>query len=265
MGSTPPSSKRMKTRGVKRGGRLESWFVGEDEKIGKYLHETSRKAINNPKLITFNWLKEQKLTKVRSLSKEQLLKRFLEMFGNIYLNLLRVFYNNLQIVGDNICSYVKGIDMKITHEVWFVIAGLKYARLRINKGNIGVVEEFNIMQFYRSCLKNPQSKVRNFSVGGLRLNERLIAFIVSWMLTPRGSNHSMLTEEDLVFIYCIMNKIKINWIDIIKEHMQKSMTLSDYHYPYVILISKFLHYFEVDLEEDKLKWSKHHTKSPMAL
>jgi len=30
--------------------------------------------------------------------------------------------------------------------------------------------------------------------------------------------------------------------------MQKSTRLSDYHYPYAILISKFLHYFEVNLE-----------------
>jgi len=48
-----------------------------------------------------------------------------------------------------------------------------------------------------------------------------------------------------------MNKVKINWIHIIKEHMLKSMRLSDYHYPYAILISKFLHYFEVDLEEEQ--------------
>jgi len=59
----------------------------------------------------------------------------------------------------------------------------------------------------------------------------------------------MLTEEDLVLIYCIMNKVKINWINIIMEHMQKSTRLNDYHYPHVVLISKFLHYFEVDLEE----------------
>jgi len=54
MESTPPPSKRMKSKGVKRSGRLEGWFAKEDEKIEKYLHETSRKAINNPKLVTFN-------------------------------------------------------------------------------------------------------------------------------------------------------------------------------------------------------------------
>jgi len=82
---------------------------------------------------------------------------------------------------------VKGVDIEITHDVWTVITGLKYIGLRINKGNIGVVEEFNKMQFYKSFLKNPLSKVRNFLVGELKLNERLIAFITYWMLTPRGA------------------------------------------------------------------------------
>jgi len=129
--------------------------------------------------------------------KEQLLKWFLEFSRNIYPDLVKVFYTNLHVVGDNLCSHVKRIDMEITPEVWSVVARFKYVGLRINKGNIGVVEEFNKMQYYRSCLKNPQSKLRNFSVGGMKLNERIIAFIVSWMLTPRGSNHSVLTGRIL--------------------------------------------------------------------
>jgi len=32
--------------------------------------------------------------------------------------------------------------------------------------------------------------------------------------------------------------------------MQKSMRLSDYHYPYAVLISKLLLYFEVNLEDE---------------
>jgi len=83
-----------------------------------------------------------------------------------------------------------------------------------------------------------------------------IAFIVTWMLTPRGNNHSTLSEEDLVFIYCIMNKIKINWIHVFKEHMLNSIRLCDYHYPYAILITKFLHYFEVDLEDEQFELVK---------
>jgi len=156
----------------------------------------------------------------------------------------------LKFEGNNLVSHVKGVDMEITRDVWAVVTGLKYVGLRINKGNIGVVENFNKVQYYRSCLKNPQTQIRTCSIGGLKLNERLLALIVTWILTPKGSNHSVLTEEDLVYIYCIMNKVKINWIHIIKEHMQISMRLSDYHYPYGVLISKFLLYFEVNLEDE---------------
>ena len=112
------------------------------------------------------------------------------------------------------------------------------------------MEDFNKVQYYKSCLKIQNAQVRTCSVGGLKLDERVLALIVIWILTPRGSNHFVLIEEDLVYIYCIMKKIKINWIHIIKEHMQKAMRLSDYHYPYGVLISKFLLYFEVNLEDE---------------
>jgi len=35
--------------------------------------------------------------------------------------------------------------------------------------------------------------------------------------------------------------------------MQKAMRLCDFHYPYAILISKILHYFEVDIEGELAK------------
>jgi len=56
MASTPQSSKRMKTRAVRSGAKLEGWFLGESELIEKYLHETSRKIVNTPKLVSFTWM-----------------------------------------------------------------------------------------------------------------------------------------------------------------------------------------------------------------
>ena len=61
------------------GGRLEGWFSGDNELIEKYRFETIRKVINNSKVVSFSWLKSQKLNDVRNLLKEQMLKRFLEM------------------------------------------------------------------------------------------------------------------------------------------------------------------------------------------
>jgi len=164
MVSTPPSSKRMKTRVVRSGGKLEGWFSEETKLIDKYLHEISRKIVNTPKLVSFTWMKQHNLIVVRSLLKEQRLKRFLELSGNIYPDLVKVFYTNLQFNGDTLNSHVKGVDIVITNDVWAAITGLKFSGVRINKGNLGMIEEFNKMQFYKNCLKNPLSKVRNFFV-----------------------------------------------------------------------------------------------------
>jgi len=200
----------MKSRGVKSSGKLEGWFSGDADLINKYLLETSRKNVNTPKVVSFTWMKQQKLDSVRSILKEQKLKRFLELTGKIYPDLVKVFYTNFQFSDNSLISHVKGVNMVITSDVWSVVTGLKSSGMRINRGNLGIVEEFNKIQFYKGCLENPHSKVRNFSVGGLKLDERLVAFIISWILKPRGSNHSTPSEEDLLLIYCIMNKVKIN-------------------------------------------------------
>jgi len=102
MASTPPSSKRINTRAVRSGGKLEGWFSGESELIVKYLHETSRKIVNTPKLVSFTWMKQQNHIMVKSLLKEQRLKSFLEIFGTIYPDLVKVFYTNLQFNGDTL-------------------------------------------------------------------------------------------------------------------------------------------------------------------
>jgi len=162
------SAKRMKTGAIRSGGKLEGWFSGIFELINKYLYETIRKIVNTPKLVSFTWKKQQNLSIVRSLLKEQRLKRFLKLTGNIYPNLVNVFYANLQFNGDSLVSHVKGVDMVITNDVGTTVTGLKFSGVRINRGNLAIVEEFNKMQFYKSCLKNPLSKVRNFSVGGLK-------------------------------------------------------------------------------------------------
>ena len=179
---------------MRSGGRLEGWFSGDNKLIERYHFETSTKVINNPKIVSFDWLKNQKLDNVRKLLKDQLLRRFLEKKGNIYPDLIRVFYTDLKFEGNNLVSHVKGVDMEITHDVWVAVTGLKYVGLRINKGNLGVVEYFNKVQYYKSCLKNQQAQVRTCSVGGLKLDERVFALIVTWILTPRGINHYVLTE-----------------------------------------------------------------------
>jgi len=114
MDSTPPISKRVKSKAIRSGGRLEGWFSGDNDLIERYRFGTNTKVINNPKVVCFDWLKSQKQDNVRRLLKDQSLRKFLEMKGNIYPYLIRVFYRNLKFEGNNLVSHVKGVDTEIT-------------------------------------------------------------------------------------------------------------------------------------------------------
>jgi len=94
------------------------------------------------------------------------------MNGNIFPDLVKVFYTNPIIDDENMFSHVKGVDMEITPVVWTTVTGLKYFGARVGKGNTSVVEKFNKIQYYVSCLGNPLMKVKGFHVGALKLDEK---------------------------------------------------------------------------------------------
>jgi len=145
---------------------------------------------------------------------------------------------------------VKGIDIAVNEEVWLSVTGLRNEGATVSRGNTSELGNFNKVQFYKSCLRNQESASRTFNVGGLVAIPRLLAYIVIWVLTPRGLNHATLTEEDLILMYCLMNKIKVNWVNMIREHLFKVGKKLEYRIPYVILLSQFIEYFDIDVETE---------------
>jgi len=71
--------------------------------------------------VSLIWLKEQNLKEVRKALKDQKLRRFVEMFGNTFPNLVKAFDTNLLVDGENMYSHVKELDMEITLDVWTAI------------------------------------------------------------------------------------------------------------------------------------------------
>jgi len=70
---------------------------------------------------------------------------------------------------------------------------------------------------------------------------------------PRGFNHATLTEKDLILMYYLMNKIKVNWVNVIREHLFKVGKKLEYRIPYVILLSQFIEYFEINVENEVIE------------
>jgi len=154
---------------------------------------------------------------------------------------------------DIIYSQVKRVDISINDEVWLAIAGLRNIGIPIGKSNIVGLEDFNKVQFFKSCLRNPNTKSRSYYVGGLAVIPSILAFIVIRLVTPRGFNRVVLTEEDLLLMYCLLGKIKVNWVSVIKEHIRRKI---EYKISYVILISHFIESFEIDFKGEVVETMK---------
>ena len=96
----------------------------------------------------------------------------------------------------------------------------------MRKGETGAVPEFNKMQYYGQCLRNPIAEIKHFYVGGLKVDQRLLGMIVTKILVRRGSNHSTLNEGDLILMYCIEHNIQVDWIYVFRDHMLKAKRLT---------------------------------------
>jgi len=168
---------------------------------------------------------------------------------NVYPDLVKVFRTNMRYDEDTIYSQLKGIDTCINDQVWLAIAGLQNDGIPVGRSHAVGLERFNKAQFFKLCLRNTNTESRSYSVGILAISPCILAFIVIWLLTPRECNHAVLTEEHLMLMYCLMGKIHVNWVSVIKEHIIKIRRKVEYKIPYVVLISHFFEYFEIDIEE----------------
>ena len=152
---------------------------------------------------------------------------------------------------ENLYLQVKGTNIAINEEVWLSVIGLRNDGATVSRGNTSKLGNFNKVQFYKSCLRNQESASRTFNVGGFAATPRILAYIVIWVLTSRSFNHATLIEDDLILTYCLMNKIKVNWVNVIHEHLFKVGKKLEYRIPYVIL--QFIEYFEIDVESELVK------------
>ena len=126
---------------------------------------TNRKQISIPKVPRFSWLRVEGFESLFQQLKHQKLKTFLELLGKIYPDLVKVFFTDLEFKNDVLLSSIKGVRMKINKRAWKDVVGLKSKGVQVRKGEIGVVSEFNKMQYYGQCLRNPVAEIKHFHVG----------------------------------------------------------------------------------------------------
>ncbi|KAG2384439.1 uncharacterized protein HKW66_Vig0147970 [Vigna angularis] len=119
------------------------------------------------------------------------LLKFLEMTNDCYHDLIQVFYHNLKVVDDVICSRVKGVDIKIDDEIWLSFTGLKAEGFMSHERNSELNQWTNKKKIYKEYLTSP----------------------------TRLKVYKPCLLDDLFLVHAIKTRIPTNWVAVMSEHM----------------------------------------------
>ena len=117
-----------------------------------------------------------------------------------YTDLVKFFYTITHINGNTrfLCPEVKGQQIVVTPQVWSNTIGQSSEGIMANQ--LGLKEvgfSFNKVKKYKSMMKNPSvydvivTKAKGnkcFGTGPLMPEHKLLAYVVSLIITPRGNN-----------------------------------------------------------------------------
>jgi len=134
-----------------------------------------------------SWLRAENFGTLEQHLKAKKLKTFLELSGKVYPDLVKVFYANLKFNNDILKSSVKGVEMEITRKTWKHVVVLTQRVVQVRKGETTVVDEFNKVQYFNQCVRNLGEQTRNFHVERLRVEERLLAMVVTKIISLGGA------------------------------------------------------------------------------
>ncbi|MED6139787.1 hypothetical protein PIB30_087241 [Stylosanthes scabra] len=83
---------------------------------------------------------------------------------------------------------------------------------------------------------------------------RVLHYILNYVLMQWAHGHGYVTDDDLVIMYAMVNKITINWTYFIVQHMLRfKKSQSTTGFGYVSLWSRIFNHFRIDLSEEVSK------------
>ena len=212
------------------------------------------KNMRIPKFLDLEWFSQQGFN-FPDLLEAQGLSKLVQMKGTFYLVLVKVFYTCVYAdMEGNMFSTVNGVEMVIE-------AAVRKAIARLDIGGVCKFEEsidgYSKMQNYRGMLLDLVRNLRNhLGVCGLTIEDRMLMYLITYILTPRSSNHAQVTDNDLQIVYGLKSSIQLNCVLLIEVIMLKSHRLVDYEFSYIVLASRFIDYFNNDVSNEIADFTK---------
>ncbi|KOM25779.1 hypothetical protein LR48_Vigan187s001900 [Vigna angularis] len=92
----------------------------------------------------------------------------------------------------------------------------------------------NKKKIYKEYIRSPtRLKVyKPYLLDGLKMEEKMCAFVLTWVILPGRCLHDRLTTADLFLVHAIKTQIPINWVTVMSKHMIEIASSHGHILPY---------------------------------
>ncbi|KAF1874233.1 hypothetical protein Lal_00030266 [Lupinus albus] len=175
--------------------------------------------------VDLTWLAEQNFSFPHDMEAQGTVQ-FLELKGQVYPALVREFYANFRYKDGKYWSMISGNLFELNDDIFMNVGGLSSSGYGIGDCS-WVKENFDPTEVYKSFLRGPHLYIQGqlTKARSLSVENRLLHYIIAYILVQRNMNHAQPTVNDLrfiIFISCIVDYLHIDVSDaIIVEYTDK--------------------------------------------
>ncbi|KAF1870531.1 hypothetical protein Lal_00025638 [Lupinus albus] len=197
--------------------------------------------------VDLTWLVEQNFSFPHDMEAQGTVQ-FLELKGQVYPALVREFYANFRYKDGKYWSMISGNLFELNDDIFMNVGGLSSFGYGIGDCS-WVKENFDPTEVYKSFLRGPHLYIQGqlTKAGSLSVENRLLHYIIAYILVHRNTNHAQPTVNDLCFMYAVKNNVMINWLEEILKIMNSVSLSQSKLLPYSIFISRIVDYLHIDV------------------
>ncbi|KAF1888341.1 hypothetical protein Lal_00045001 [Lupinus albus] len=199
--------------------------------------------------VDLTWLAEQNFSFPHDMEAQGTVQ-FLELKGQVYPALVREFYANFRYKDGKYWSMISGNLFELNDDMFMNVDGLSSYGYGIGDCS-WVKENFDPSEVYKSFLRGPHLYIQGqlTKAESLSVENRLLHYIIAYILVQRNTNHAQPTVNDLRFMYDVKNNVMINWPEEILKIMNSVSLSQSKLLPYSIFISRIVDYLHIDVSD----------------
>ncbi|MED6178475.1 hypothetical protein PIB30_107972 [Stylosanthes scabra] len=246
------SSRRATNEREEEVHHMASWF-NNTQALNNYILRWEKRPFVAPRYINFEFLQSSNFNRLINVLEAQHLGGLVMMENDYYPDLVSGSLSSLRFVGTTDGGYIEAyMDGRIRVVPLSAIASL--CNLSMDgvpfRGGLRAHDSWDNYSFQDrlTSIGYRGNVVGKLSVNLVPTDIRILHYLLTYTILPRGGNHGVIQHEDVLVMWAMLKGYKICWPFFIIQHMLKFQEKANKPIGYGPLWSKIYEYLGVDVQ-----------------